>query len=390
LEEGRLGGIGDDVGDDPVREEAGDGEGGGDVGEETDAGGVDDDGGVWRERGGMGEGEADDFRDERGEEGGERCGAVGVAVDEGDAGGAGEGEFDGDGAGGSAGSEDDDVLVCGVDDRAETFEEALAVGVFAEPAAVGLADGAIDGTDDGGGGGETVEVADDGDFVRETAIEAEVALGFCAADGIGEVFRGDLHVDVAGVEIVVVEGGFHHDDGGVFGDWLCEAADEGGEEVGHGEEGDRVVGEGKRDADREGGGVQGTVTRRRRKLELREETGVVERQSSVWEPSGLGMTRTRVMVERDHEARSLEASGSVMRSSERGSRVKESVRNCSVRSGRPGPCGDANGWRSAERIGRLAAERGLVPRANSEALAKPSSSSSAESLVMECEDFHAG
>ena len=138
----------------------------------------------------MGEGEGDDLGYERGEEGGEGSGAVGVAVDEGDAGGACEGEFDGDGAGGTAGTEDDDVLACGVDDRAETFEEALAVGVFAEPAAVGLADGAVDGTDDGGGGGETVEVADDGEFVRETAIEAEVALGFCAADGVGEVLRG--------------------------------------------------------------------------------------------------------------------------------------------------------------------------------------------------------
>jgi hypothetical protein len=147
--------------------------------------------------------------------------------------GAGEGEVRGDGAGGSAGPEDDSVLAGWVGGGPEALEEAFAIGVFAPPEAIGLADGAVDGSRDAGGIAEGIEVTDDGDLVGDAAVEADESLGLGSGDRGGEVSRADFHIDVAGMDSVVAERGFHHDHCGIFGDRLGEAADQGGQEVGH-------------------------------------------------------------------------------------------------------------------------------------------------------------
>ena len=74
---------------------------------------------------------------------------------------------------------------------------------------------------------------DDRDFVRQAAIEPDVALGLRPAHGVGEIPGRDFHIDITAVEAVMCERGLHHHDGGILGDGLGKAAGEGRQEVRH-------------------------------------------------------------------------------------------------------------------------------------------------------------
>lgn len=156
--------------------------------------------------------------------------SLGRAVDDGDVGDTRQGGFDADGSGGAAGSEEDEGLAGWVGDFGQRLQEAFAVGVFADEFAV-AEDGAVDGSDDGGGFAEAVKVFDDGDFVGQRAVEADPTHGAGPANGVGQLVGADFTVDVAPVEVVMLIGGFKHRDSRIFGAWLRKTASQCGEKV---------------------------------------------------------------------------------------------------------------------------------------------------------------
>ena len=136
---------------------------------------------------------------------------------------AGAGEIFVDGARGAAGSEHDEAFAGGVDYFPQAFQETFAVGVFADVLAV-AADDAIDRADHLGRFAKAVKVLNDGDFVRDGAVETGPVHGSCAGDGGCKIFRGDLGVEIAIVHIVVAVGGLDHFHGRIFSGRLREGA----------------------------------------------------------------------------------------------------------------------------------------------------------------------
>ena len=67
---------------------------------------------------------------------------------------------------------------------------------------------------------------DDGDFVRDGAVEPLKAESAGAGDGGLEVFRSDFEGEVAPIESHRSKGGFDHGLGGVFDDGVAEAGGE--------------------------------------------------------------------------------------------------------------------------------------------------------------------
>lgn len=145
---------------------------------------------------------------------GEGGGTGGCPVPDVDGGGAGFCEGEGDAAGGSAGSEEEEGASCGFECGfvAQGGDEAGAVGVEAEQAAIAVDDG-IDGAGSGGEPADFVEVGDDGFFVGDGDVRAEDVGGAEACDAGGELCAGGVPLFVGDVEAGMGEG-CRLDDGG--------------------------------------------------------------------------------------------------------------------------------------------------------------------------------
>ena len=116
----------------------------------------------------------------------------------------------------SPGAEHDECLARGVDDRTQRRQEALAVGVLPDES-VAVADDAVDRADDRCGFTEPVEVLDHGHLVGDRAVEADPAHRPRATDRVAEGGGGDVAVDVARGESVLLVGRLDHRHGRVPG-----------------------------------------------------------------------------------------------------------------------------------------------------------------------------
>ncbi len=156
--------------------------------------------------------------------------APAIAVDDRHRARAGQRRLDRDRARGAAGAQHDERAAGGVGDRPQRGEEALAVGVLADVAAVAAHD-AVDRADHLGGLREPVEVLDHRDLVRDRAVEAGPAHGAGAAHRVAERVGRHLAVEIAGVEAVVAVGGLDHRHGRVLARRRRERAGEQAEEA---------------------------------------------------------------------------------------------------------------------------------------------------------------
>jgi hypothetical protein len=156
--------------------------------------------------------------------------SLGIAVDDGDRRHAGERALDRDRARRAARAEQHERRAGRIDGLTQRGQEALAVGVLADPAIVAAHD-AVHGADHLRGLAEAVEVLDHRDLVGDRAVEAGPAHRPRTADGVAEIDGGDVAVHVPRVEAVVAVGGLDHRHGRVLGRRRGERAGEQAQEA---------------------------------------------------------------------------------------------------------------------------------------------------------------
>ena len=116
-----------------------------------------------------------------------------------------QGRLDGDGGGGSAAAQEDDLLPLHLHAAAaEVLGVAAAVGVVAHEGAVLIDDG-VDGLDGLGGGGQFIEVGDDGVFAGHGDVGAPHPQGADGLDGIPGFLLGDVEGQVGPVQSELLE-----------------------------------------------------------------------------------------------------------------------------------------------------------------------------------------
>ncbi len=106
--------------------------------------------------------------------------------------------FDGGAAGGAAGAEKNHVGAGEIDAEvvAQTGSETVAVGVVAQPAAVGPKE-CVDGADGTRGRSDVSDVIDGDDLVRDGEVESAEAFRVKLGERLGEVGGSDLETEIA-------------------------------------------------------------------------------------------------------------------------------------------------------------------------------------------------
>jgi hypothetical protein len=109
-------------------------------------------------------------------------------------------------------------------------QKAFAVAVLADETFAFAAD-RVDGADERGVGRDLVEVAKDGNFVRDGQVDPAHAEGPDAGDGIGQAVGRNFDGEIAPIQTESAKSGLLHRSCGVLSDWLTETGDQFGFEI---------------------------------------------------------------------------------------------------------------------------------------------------------------